>query len=225
MRKAIFLLCLLLCLCACQSTDVSNIGNELDKAFSETEDIGYYHINNFMEDYSYYLPSDMSEEALDSDSIVMRYNDSRIIMNLNVSNIINSKYYTKYLMEDDGFFDEAYLFYKNSGGYETFEGLKKSYIYRLYDYEGTYVFHLLTNDMNYYGTAAKSDLKTLVRHLMTIAKNTTVATDDIISTYSNKDVIDYRKKQIDLFDSNLPTNGELSNLLVVEDPYEDGNGN
>ena len=222
MRKTVLLLCILLCLSACRSVDIENIKSSLDSVFSETDDTGTYRINNFMSYYSYYLPSDMSEEALDSDSIVLRYGNSKIIMNLNISGIINSRYYPNSHHGDEGFFDDEYLIYSSDGSYFGFEGESKSYTYRLYDYEGTYVLHLRTNDMNYYGTVAAEDIEAVTSHLLTIARNTSVDHDEIVSAFSNKDVIVYKKKQINLFDTSISNNGDIANLLIDDAIIGDG---
>ena len=222
MRKILLLLCMLLGLCACKSIDLSGLDDDLNAIFKNVGDIGTYRTNNIMNYYSYYLPSDMSEEALDSDSIVLKYGDSRIIMNLNIANIINTRYYPDYVLDDEGFFNDEYLIYRSEGTYQNYEGLNKNYIYRLYNYEDTYVVHLCTSDMNYYGTVQKGDISTVTGHLLTIAKNSSVNADDIVSAYSNKDVIDYKKKQINLFDSNVQDNGDIANLLIDDAIIGDG---
>ena len=212
--KKIIVLLLLVCLCGCKTTNLDNINNELDEVFSNTENISYYRINNNMPYYSYYLPSDAGEDELDSDSIVLKYGESKIIMNLNIKDIVNSKYYSDYRLSDDGFFVPEYMMYENIGQYKNLDGLNKDYIYRLYNYDGQYVLHLQTNDMNYYGSVASGDIRNATRCLLTIAKNTSINYDSIIADFSNKDVIDYKRKQIDLFDNSLPTSGELASMLL-----------
>ena len=222
MKKIILFLCLLMALSACRSIDTDSIKADLDDTFTPYYDAGTYRINNFMPYYSYYLPGDMSEETLDSDSIVLKYGDSRIIMNLNIANIINTRYYPKQVLNDEGFFNEEYLIYISEGDYETYTGEKKDYIYRLYDYEGTYVLHLCTSDMNYYGTVAAEDIGIVTRHLLTIARNSEVNSDEVVSAFSNKDVIVYKKKQINLFDTSIQNNGDIANLLIDDAIIGDG---
>ena len=50
--------------------------------------------------------------------------------------------------------------------------------------------------------------------MFTIARSVDLDEDLIINNYSDKNVVDYKKKQIDLFDSTRPTSGNLSELLI-----------
>lgn len=213
MRKLILVFCLLMCLCACKDSN-ANINKQLDNVFNNINDIKEYHTNNTMKYFSYYLPSDMHEDDLDSDSIVLKYNDSTIIMNLNIANIINSKYYNDYILTDESLFDKQYSIYKKQGSFKNFENDNKRYICDIYNYDDTYVLFLQSSDMNYLGNIDIQDADEVVKHLLTICKNTTVSKEEVIKDYSNKDVIDYTKKQINLFDVNMPVNGALADLLV-----------
>lgn len=205
---------LLVCLCGCKTINLDDIDTQLDDVFLNIDKLSYYRVNNNMPYYSYYLPSDAGEDELDSDSLVLKYGESKIIMNLNISDIVNSKYYSEHRLNDDGFFVEEYKVYENIGQYKNADGLTKDYIYRLYNYNGKYVLHLLTNDMNYYGSVAAGDIRNATRCLLIIAKNTSVNYDNVVADFSNKDVIDYKRKQIDLFDNSLPSSGELASMLL-----------
>lgn len=223
MKKKIFLFLVLFLLSACVSNDDTSLKNDLDNFFEKVEDIVTYQTNNDMTFYSYYLPSSMGEEDVDSDSITLKYNDSKIIMNLNVADIINAQYYDEQYLSDDGFFNEDYLFYEKSGSYMSIDEKEKQYIYRLYKYDEEYVLYLKTSDMNYYGNVKVSDIRDVTSELFVIAKSTKVNNEEVINIYSNKEIISFQKKQIDLFDTVLPNNGELSDMLI--DGAVVGNGN
>lgn len=222
MKKILTLLCTVFLLCACQTYDPNELNSDLDAVFSGLGDIGTYRINNTMQYYSYYLPSDMSEESLDSDAVVLRYQDSRIVMNLNIPNIINARYYPDHLLEDEGIFNSDSLVYQNSGSYTDQDGLDKEYIYSLYRYENTYIIYLTCTDMNYCASVDEFSVRGVTAHLLTIMKNTSVASADVVTAYANKDIIDYKKKQIDLFDTGLPNNGSISSLLIDDAIIGDG---
>ena len=204
MKKKIFFSLILFLFSACVSNDDASLKNDLDAFFDKVQDILIYQTNNDMTFYSYYLPSSMGEEEVDSDSITLKYGDSKIIMNLNVADIINAQYYDEQYLNDDGFFNEDYLFYEK----------EKQYIYRLYKYNKEYVMHLKTSDMNYYGNIKVSDIRDVTSEIFVIAKSTKVNNEEVINAYSNKEIISYQKKQIDLFDTVLPNNGQLSDMLV-----------
>ena len=214
MKKRLFLCLVLFLLSACVSNDDASLKSDLDAFFDKVEDITTCQTNNDMTLYSYYLPSSMGEEEVDSDSVTLKYGDSKIIMNLNVADIINAQYYDDQYLSDDGFFNEDYLFYEKSGSYLSYDEIEKQYIYRLYKYDDEYVLHLKTSDMNYYGNVKVSDIRDVTSELFVIAKSTKVNNEEVINIYSNKEIISYQKKQINLFDAVLPNNGELSDMLV-----------
>ena len=214
-------MCLLLLLCGCKTIENNSLNNTLDDILETFSDVKNYRINNFLEYYSYYLPSDMSEETADSDSIVLKYNDSRIIMNLNIANIVNSKYYHSSIV-DEGFFDDQYLVYKKNGTYKNQEDINKVYILKVYSYKDLYALQFVTSDMNYYGSVEKNEIDEVIKHLLIVAKNTSVDNETIVKDFSNKDVIDYKKKQINLFDTSMPTSGELTEILIDDAIIGDG---
>ncbi len=220
MKKVAVLLCLLFLCTGCVSNDNGVLTNNLDNVFNNLDSITKYYPNNKMRYYSYYLPSDMGEEEIDSESVTINYNDSKIVMNLNVADIINEKYYPDELLKDDGFFDSQYQIYENSGSY-TSDQEEYRYEYKLYKRNNTYAISLKTVNMNFYGVSTLSDVVELTKHLLMISKSIEVEKDNVLKTYYKKDVIDYSKKQIDLFDNSLPSNGKLSDMLTDDAVVKD----
>lgn len=217
--KKIYILFVLLFLTACSS---SNLNNDLDNLFNNIENINIYSTNNNLKYYSYYLPSDLGEKEITSDSITLSYGESKIIMNLNISDIINSKYYSDSLLNDDGFFNENYLVYEKSGTFTLKDETTKQYTYKLYDYDKYYVLYFKTNDIVFYGNIVKGDVKDVTRQLLIVAKSIDADEELVIADYSSKDTIDYQKKQIDLFNKQMPVEGSLSEMLT--DDATIGNG-
>lgn len=221
MKKSLLIVCLLFIFSGCVASDSNSLTNELDNVFNNIDSIKEYYPNNTMRYYSYYLPSDMGEEEIDSESVTIRYNNSTVVMNLNIADIINEKYYSDELLKDDGFFDEQYLIYEKTGTYLKDEN-QCQYTYKLYKKDDVYIIHLKTVDINFYGSSNISDVIELSKHLLMISKSITSEKDTILKNYYKKDVIDYSKKQIDLFDSSLPSNGKLSDMLTDNAVVKDG---
>ena len=206
-----YLICILLIfLCACSSS--SSLTDSLDSLLNNVNSISTNRTNNTLNYYSYYLPSDMAQED-GEDCVILSFLDSKIVMSLNVKEIINNKYYQSKYMQSAGLYNQDNLVYTKQGTYTTLNNETKDYIYRLYQINDSYFIELETSDLSFiaYGD---SNIKDLSRHLFIIAKSVNVDTDLVISDYSSKSVVDYQKKQIDLFDSVKPTTGSLSDLLT-----------
>ncbi len=215
-----YLICILLVLlCGCSSN--SSLDESLDSLLNNVDSISTNRPNNTLVYYSYYLPSDMGQEDGD-DCVILSFLDSKIIMSLNVKEIINNKYYQSSYMQGSALFNQDYLIYTKQDSYSTLSNQSKDYIYRLYKINESYVIELETSDLSFlaYGD---SNIKDLSRHLFIIAKSVNVDTDLVISAYSSKSVVDYQKKQIDLFDSIKPTTGSLSDLLTNDAIIGDSN--
>jgi len=218
--KRVFLvfMCLMLCSCA----NHGDLKKELDAVFSGAESAEKIRHNNFTEYVDYYLPSDISEESADKLSCVLTYNRSRVILDINISGIINERYYDELPLETEGFFDESRLFYKKEGTYKDDEGNDKEYIFRIYEHGEEYLFHFLTKDLIFYGYGEKNDLIPLASRIFLIARGAEVRTSAVLADFSTIDVIDYQKKQVNLFETIMPVNGSINDFVQETDETESG---
>lgn len=209
--KRLFVVLLLVMMCGCASN--KDINTELDSLLSDTNKIVSNHPNNSLEYYDYYLPSDMGEVNFDQESLVLSYLDNKIVVNININDIVNNKYYTEQYLTNSSLLDQNKLVYSKSGKYLTIKDIERDYILNLYQNNDYYVIELITSDLTYI-TSSKAYIKDIVKHLFTIAKSVDLDEELIIADYSDKNIVDYKKKQIDLFDSTRPTSGDLSEMLI-----------
>lgn len=196
-------------LCGCASNNAT-----LDDAFTQENRDLNLRANNYLTYYNYYLPSDVYELNYEENAVLLKYEESNISMNLNVASIINSEFYNDYYLKDDGFFDDYRLFYEHTGTYLDADNNHLEYIYRVYEYENEYLVHMMSEKMNFYAYTIKDNLYDLTEKILIIAKSISVKDVDVISNYSSKSIIDYQKKQINLFDLVLPVNGKLDELIL-----------
>lgn len=209
--KRLFVVLLLVMMCGCASN--KDINTELDSLLSDANKIVSNHPNNSLEYYDYYLPSDMGEVSFDQESLVLSYLDNKIVVNININDIVNNKYYPEHYLTNSSLLDQNKLVYSKSGKYLTIKDIERDYILNLYQNNDYYVIELITSDLTYI-TSSKAYIKDIVKHLFTIAKSVDLDEELIIADYSDKNIVDYKKKQIDLFDSTRPTSGDLSEMLI-----------
>ena len=198
-------------MCGCASN--KDINTELDSLLSDANKIVSNHPNNSLEYYDYYLPSDMGEVSFDQESLVLSYLDNKIVVNININDVVNNEYYPEQYLTNSSLLDQNKLVYSKSGKYLTIKGIERDYILNLYQNNDYYVIELITSDLTYI-TSSKAYIKDIVKHLFTIAKSVDLDEELIIADYSDKNIVDYKKKQIDLFDSTRPTSGDLSEMLI-----------
>lgn len=222
--KRLILLVLVLLLCGC-SVSTSNVTYELDKLCAETMNSVYYYSNNYTDIMEYYIPSDLQEMDANDYSVQFAYEDSKVVMNVNIAGVIANRYY-EYSNDRESLFDPGKLFYSNEGTYTDSDQKAFSYKLNVYTYGDNYLIEFSSKNLKIYGYTNLSDLVPLCSRIFVLAKGAYVREDVIIANYSSKEVIDYHKKQVDLFESILPVNGRIDELLVKEEvqPEETENG-
>ena len=213
--KKIVLIFLLIFITACSQQENDSLLDNINSLLNNVETIATSYPNNTLEYFAYYLPSDMKENEFDQNNLVLNYLDNEIIVNLNINDIINQEYYPNQYLNDVSSFDENKLIYSKEGTYKTIKKDEKNYIYKLYKSDDVYLIKLVSTDLIYL-VRCKTNIEEITRHLFTIAKSININSELIIDDYSDKNVIDYKKKQIDLFDITKPVNGNLEELLITD---------
>lgn len=186
-----------------------DLSGELDKIFLDTSKSAAL-INNYSTYMDFYLPYELNEYSSDKISNVYALNNGKIIMNINISAIINGTYY------NEGFFDSDKLIYEHEGYFTNENDRREKYLFNLYRYDEQYLLYFVSKDVNFYGYTCLNEVVLMARKILDVAKSVSVAEDAIVSTYSNSAVIDYRKSYVDLFKTIMPVAGRIDDLMVDE---------
>ena len=208
------ILLLLLCLLLCGCSNAASLTSDLDKIFTESEEKPVIRKNNYSTYIDYYLPSDTTELEGDELSSVLSYNKSLFIMDVNVSGIICAKYYPDNVIEDEGFFNDEKLVYEKRSSFLNGDGENIDYVYKVYEYDNDYLSYFVSRDLIFYAHALKGDIAAVSSRIYLMAKGAKVKSSDVIAKYSSKDVIDYEKKQVNLFETIMPVNGNINDFLI-----------
>ena len=213
MKKVfVLLLCIVLWGCA----EKSDFKAGLDEVFASAEAERSFRKNNYSSYIDYYVPSDVYEIKADALSTCYEYGNSRLILNVNVSGIISAKYYPDNIFTDEGLFDASKLVYEKSGKYLDSEGELNDFEYRVYEYEDRYLTHFLSRDLVFYGYSDIYDLVGMSSRILMMAKAANVKDEDVVVNYSSKDVIDFEKKEVNLFETIMPVNGNINDFLLPQ---------
>lgn len=218
MKKILlFLLCMILCGCTAADQDVSS----LDRVFLSESEAMTIRRNNYTHYIDYYLPGDASELSSSDLAFVFQYNHSRIILDVNVSGIINERYYPDIPLSDEGFFDEEKLLYSRNSTFLNGEGKNEEYLFCVYSYDREYLICLSTRELILYGYADREDLIPVSSRMLLMARSASVRSEQIVSAYSSKEVIDYEKQQVNLFETIMPVNGQINDFLIGDIVQDD----
>ena len=212
MAKKIFLVLLLFLLCGCISK--TDLLKQIEEIVSTEESKDYKSRTNTVTDYfNYYLPSDCYERKGDNTTALIDYSASKITLNLNIKDIISNRYYYDQMLGDDGFFNSDYLIYQNSSTFLKNEEENLRYNLYVYQIDNEFMVHFQDMELQIYAYCYEADLIQVIRHAFILAKGVNIEEEKIIDNYSAKDVIDYEKKQINLFNYVIPNSGYLQELL------------
>ena len=211
MKKIIIvLLCLIMCGCA-SKTDIQE---RLDGVFADELTNKFFRKNNYSTYIDYYVPSDMYEIKRDTLSSSYEYNNAKLVMNVNVAGIISAKYYPETVFLDEGFFDQGKLVYQHTSELLNYDNEYNTFRYQVYEYEDRYLVNFLSRDLVFYGYCDGYDLEGVTAKILQMVKSANVKREDVVINYSSKDVIDYEKKQVNLFETTMPVNGNINDFLV-----------
>lgn len=210
-KLSILLICLILV--GCVPNDYANINNDLDNYLSKLDTTFKVRSNHTAYYYDYYLPSDTYDDGGNTNSSYFTYHDAKIVMNLNIPYIVNAESFGINEFYDEGFFKDSLLDYSKSGSFVKNDSSNGLYQLNIYKNGSEYLIHLVTNELNFYGLAKDYDVLETVKHLFIIGKSVNVNSQAVVSDYSNKDVIEYVKQQVNLFEYDIPSSGFLSDIV------------
>lgn len=207
MKKFLLCLSLLLFLTGCYRAD--NVKTEVNDAISELatnkSNVNDNHIKRY---YKYYLPPDVA--SLDSEDTynVFGTEATTFVMNLDVGRVINDKYYHTNDYDNDSIYLNDYLVYELDG-----QVLNSNFDLNVYERNDFYLLELSMNDVVFSACVRLNFVKETLRKMLIIGDSVDIDELAIIDELSNKDVIEYRKEKIDLFQIIIPKDGRLEELI------------
>lgn len=214
MKKiAIVLITFILSGCTYVSRPTTNLDETITNIEASLNSPYDFRINNGSTYFSYYLPSDSQEMESSENAAIINYLNSKIIMNLNIPSIINNVFYTDSVFDDDGFFIKDNLIHESSGTFIKNDGSESNYFVKVYKDGESYLIQVKTNELNFYANTNMYEIEGVIKHIFLMAQSVEIDPTKIINAYSAKEVIDYQKKQVDLFEYMVPSEGYLNDLV------------
>ena len=214
--KKLIIIFLLIFISACNISNKEDVLKDIKRVVNNSKE-GYELIsNNYLELFDYYLPSDVSEVECGKDYCVFNYDNSKIYMNINISGIIAEKYYKDNMIVDDDFLSVEKIIYHDSGLIKKDDTNIPFYL-NVYEYDNIYFVHYYNNEVNIYASSLLNELPSLIKRIFILDSGINIDKDYIIANYSNKAVIDYEKKPVDLFEYIVPSEGILEELIVEKE--------
>lgn len=211
----LFLACLFLCACSHTEDIAASLDTVID---SELSNPTVYRQDQNTIFFSYYLPSDIYKLESYKDATIFSFNNEEILMNMNITSIIASEEGNiKEGARNENFYSNDRLVYSREGTYLNHDEIEVEFIYNIYAVNNKYLISFKTDDMNYYAYVSRNSLELLTKRLFMLAESMSINSESVVAYYANVDMIDYTRKQVNLFETVIPREGQLEEILIDKD--------
>ena len=211
----LFLACLFLCACSHTEDIAASLDTVID---SELSNPTVYRQDQNTIFFSYYLPSDIYKLESYKDATIFSFNNEEILMNMNITSIIASEEGNiKEGARNENFYSNDRLVYSKEGTYLNHDEIEVEFIYNIYAVNNKYLISFKTDDMNYYAYVSRNSLELLTKRLFMLAESMSINSESVVAYYANVDMIDYTRKQVNLFETVIPREGQLEEILIDKD--------
>lgn len=167
--------------------------------------------------YSFYKEPSVGRISSEETSSVFTQDGVKFVMNLNVSAIVNSKYYEAQ--------NVAYVpagmepLAKSAGTFADFLGEEHPFEVSLFRLDQDVFTYVKTDLLEFFSIS--NDLQALqaAETMMRIARTVRVDHDAVIAAYSSRQEINYERKRLELFQNVVPENGVIDELFEGNSNY------
>ncbi|MFV0479824.1 MAG: hypothetical protein ACK5LZ_04570 [Anaerorhabdus sp.] len=211
LRKIVGLICVFL-LMGC-SVNASSLENQLTVSLEDISSRVSVSPNNRKEFYSYYIEPSVGRREIGKTYNIFVKNGVEFLMNLNVSSIINELHYSQTANETE--IETALtVWFNKSGSYIDYTGVTFDYECWIYNSQGTYYAIMNTEYMTFYASGSQQEMTIVVPEMLKIAKTILVNEESVVTSYFSKEVIEYEREQLQLYDVMIPENGRIEEMMV-----------
>lgn len=175
---------------------------------------------------SFYLEPSIGRFGGNKTNSVFLVGGHDVVLTIDVSSIVTAKYYSSdnpdliVLREVDAFPNQVY---EKEGTFLSGSGLVREYRCRIYHIgEKNYGIMMQTSNIIMVAECPMSDTPDLAMMMMRILRTVRCDEEQVVTAYSQKEMIDYRKEVLDIFQKIYPENGSLADMLNDNTP---GTGN
>ncbi len=212
------ILCLVLCLFMASCSNISgSIQSRLDERISACENAPLKTPNNRKAYYSYYLDPSIGRIHSTGTGNVFSLDGDSFVMNLDVSKIINEKYYPeKEVARIDSLNTEKLA--ERSGTVTDLSGNEMPYhIVVSWCDDQEALVSVECGYMKFDSLCNTNTAPFIAEAMIAIGRTVSVSTAEVLSAYTTREGIDYVGTPVELFEDRTPENGSIEELLIDYD--------
>lgn len=218
------LLALLVCLSGCTVERKADLQDLLSERISSALSATVSEPDHNKKFYSYYISPGIGRMEGDSTGNIFNYEGTRFLMNLNISSIINSRYY-KGMEDDSEILNQNCRKAHVSGNYQDPDGDVHDFSAAIYDLGNqNYLTAIRTDTVDFCSVSDALKAADLAGQMIQIARTVKVSSDAVLSAYSRKETVTFTGEKIQLFDAVAPESGRVEELFDDNDSSGDTDG-
>lgn len=168
--------------------------------------------------YSYYIQPSVGQLDSDQTGSLLTYQGNEFLMNLNISAVINNKYYDSENSDSFGLSNDKAAA-SVTGTYTDVNNDSHNFIVNIYhaDEKESYITAFRSDTVEFYAVSDPLKAADLAGEMLRIARSVQIDQDEILDHYSNKESINFTGRKIQLFDSIAPESGRVEELFGEND--------
>ena len=178
--------------------------------------------------YSYYKEPSIGRVSSEETSSIFTENGTRFVMNLNVSSIVNERYYS--INGNGNSMDDFPVLAESEGTFVDYAGEGHPFEISLREINDQVYTYCRTDLLEFFSLSGRLEALQISETMLRMARTVRVDKEDVVASFSSRQDIDYERKRIELFQNIVPENGaseELyegySNFAGIADSYAGDN--
>lgn len=212
MRKISFLIAMILLIgCSSNKPDinqvVSDVVNKVNNAPLSPSN------NHSKKLFSYYLPYDIGVVESNNISSIVKYDNNEIFLSINVSDVMRNGDKPEVKFNEELYFSDNFDLKMRDQELPAnllIEQLKAD----------SYIIYFEVDDVFLVSQVNYANLKYTLERIVYIGRSLEVDKKLIVSEFSNKETLTYKKEVIELFSNSIPEEGMIQDIIVNEEGGE-----
>lgn len=175
--------------------------------------------------FSYYIPPSIGRKSSSLNSVTLQSHNQNILMILDVINILNESYFK----DNEGTLRKLLkvenAFYTSTGFYESDNKVLSAYLVSAMKLsDSTVLLSLQTENFVFMSIHPLSISPDILYDMLRVARSTSINRDLILSTFSTREVLDFKTQSLNMFTQAGPESGTVLDMIKGEDDitFEDG---
>ncbi len=210
MKKLLF--CLLACFMLCGCANITDVQADLNERLASVNEIPVMATNFSHGYYAFYLQPKVGRLSSEKTTDVFTLNGTKFVMNLNVTSMINSAYYTSAL-DTAASYDSDTIIAMQEGSYIDNDGDTHDYTVHIYQLTSSYLTVFYSDVVEMYSFGSLLSELNIAEEMLRIARTVHYDKDEIVAAFSNRQTISYTRTKLELFQDIVPEDGAIQELF------------